>query len=225
MFSRKSGQGDAQALLAALGRSHAVIEFGLDGTIVTANKNFLDVLGYRLEEIQGKHHAMFVTPEQRGSVEYRDFWAALNRGEFQAAEFKRVGKGGREIWIEASYDPVLDANGRPVKVVKFATDITQKKMRGLADTSKMAAIGRAQATIEFQLDGTIVTANDNFLQAVGYALSDIQGKHHSMFISPAERDSAAYREFWAALNRGEYKTGEYKRFGKNGKEVWILSIL
>jgi methyl-accepting chemotaxis protein len=223
MFSRKSGQGDAQALLAALGRSHAVIEFGLDGTIVTANKNFLDVLGYRLEEIQGKHHAMFVTPEQRDSVEYRDFWAALNRGEFQAAEFKRVGKGGCEIWIEASYDPVLDANGKPVKVVKFATDITQKKMRGLADTSKIAAIGRAQATIEFKLDGTIVTANDNFLQAVGYALSDIQGKHHSMFISPAERDSAAYREFWAALNRGEYKTGEYKRFGKNGKEVWILA--
>jgi methyl-accepting chemotaxis protein len=221
MFSRKSGQGDAQALLAALGRSHAVIEFGLDGTIVTANKNFLDVLGYRLEEIQGKHHAMFVTPEQRDSVEYRDFWAALNRGEFQAAEFKRVGKGGREIWIEASYDPVLDANGKPVKVVKFATDVTQKKMRGLADTSKIAAIGRAQATIEFKLDGTIVTANDNFLQAVGYALSDIQGKHHSMFIDPAERDSAAYREFWAALNRGEYKTGEYKRFGKNGKEVWI----
>jgi methyl-accepting chemotaxis protein len=172
MFSRKSGQADAQALLAALGRSHAVIEFGLDGTIVTANKNFLDALGYRLEEIQGKHHAMFVTPEQRDSVEYRDFWAALNRGEFQAAEFKRVGKGGREIWIEASYDPVLDANGKPVKVVKFATDITQKKMRGLADTSKIAAIGRAQATIEFKLDGTIVTANDNFLQAVGYALSD-----------------------------------------------------
>ncbi len=169
MFSRKSAQGDAQALLAALGRSHAVIEFGLDGTIITANKNFLDVLGYRLEEIRGKHHSMFVTPEQRDSVEYREFWAALNRGEFQAAEFKRVGKGGRVVWIEASYDPILEANGKPIKIVKFATDITQKKISGLADTSKIAAIGRAQATIEFKLDGTIVTANDNFLQAVGYS--------------------------------------------------------
>jgi len=223
MFSRKSTQGDAQALLAALGRSHAVIEFGLDGTIITANKNFLDVLGYRLEEIRGKHHSMFVTPEQRDSVEYREFWAALNRGEFQAAEFKRVGKGGRVVWIEASYDPVLDANGKPIKIVKFATDITQKKISGLADTSKIAAIGRAQATIEFKLDGTIVTANDNFLQAVGYSLSEIQGKRHGMFVSPAERDSAAYRDFWAALNRGEYQTGEYKRFGKDGKEIWILA--
>jgi methyl-accepting chemotaxis protein len=223
MFSRKSTQGDAQAQLAALGRSHAVIEFGLDGTIITANQNFLDVVGYRLEEIRGKHHSMFVTPEQRASVEYRDFWTALNRGEFQAAEFKRVGKGGREVWIEASYDPVLDTNGKPTKIVKFATDITQKKIGGLADKSKIAAIGRAQATIEFRLDGTIVTANDNFLQAVGYALDEIQGKHHSMFVNPAERDSTAYHDFWAALNRGEYKTGEYKRFGKNGKEIWILA--
>jgi methyl-accepting chemotaxis protein len=223
MFSRKSAQGDAQALLAALGRSHAVIEFDLDGTIITANKNFLDVLGYRLEEIKGKHHSMFVPADYRESVEYRDFWSTLNRGEFQAAEFKRVGKGGREVWIEASYDPILGADGKPVKVVKLATDITSKKLHSLADTSKIAAIGRAQAAIEFKLDGTIVTANDNFLQALGYSLGEIQGKHHSMFISPADRDSMAYRDFWAALNRGEYKTGEYKRFGKNGKEVWILA--
>src|SRR5215831_967264 len=149
MFRRRST--DAQAQLAAIGRSHAVIEFDLDGTIITANKNFLDVLGYRLEEIKGKHHSMFVPADYRESVEYRDFWSTLNRGEFQAAEFKRVGKGGREVWIEASYDPILGADGKPVKVVKLATDITFKKLHSLADTSKIAAIGRAQAAIEFKL--------------------------------------------------------------------------
>jgi len=222
MFGRKFS-GDAQDQLAAIGRSQAVIEFTMDGTILGANKNFLNALGYGLEEIKGKHHSMFVPVDQRDSAEYRAFWAALNRGEFQAAEFKRVAKGGREIWIEASYNPILDADGKPVKVVKFATDITQKKIRGMADASKIAAINRAQAVIEFNLDGTIVIANENFLKAMGYSLNEIQGKHHSMFVPPAERDGVAYREFWAALNRGEYQAGEYKRIGKGGKEVWILA--
>jgi methyl-accepting chemotaxis protein len=222
MFGRKFS-GDAQAQLAAIGRSQAVIEFAMDGTILSANKNFLNALGYGLEEIKGKHHSMFVPADQRDSAEYRAFWAALNRGEFQAAEFKRIAKGGREIWIEASYNPIIDADGKPVKVVKFATDITQKKFRGMADASKIAAVNRAQAVIEFNLDGTIVTANENFLKAMGYSLNEIQGKHHSMFVPPAERDSAAYREFWAALNRGEYQAAEYKRIGKGGKEVWILA--
>jgi methyl-accepting chemotaxis protein len=222
MFGRKFSE-DAQDQLAAIGRSQAVIEFTMDGTILGANKNFLNALGYGLEEIKGKHHSMFVPADQRDSAEYRAFWAALNRGEFQAAEFKRVAKGGREIWIEASYNPILDADGKPVKVVKFATDITQKKIRGMADASKIAAINRAQAVIEFNLDGTIVIANENFLKAMGYSLNEIQGKHHSMFVPPAERDGVAYREFWAALNRGEYQAGEYKRIGKGGKEVWILA--
>ena len=222
MFGRKFS-GDAQDQLAAIGRSQAVIEFTMDGTILGANKNFLNALGYGLEEIKGKHHSMFVPADQRDSAEYRAFWAALNRGEFQAAEFKRVAKGGREIWIEASYNPILDADGKPVKVVKFATDVTQKKIRGMADASKIAAINRAQAVIEFNLDGTILIANENFLKAMGYSLNEIQGKHHSMFVPPAERDGVAYREFWAALNRGEYQAGEYKRIGKGGKEVWILA--
>ncbi len=201
----------------------AVIEFQLDGTIITANKNFLNALGYQLQEIQGRHHSMFVEPSERDGAAYREFWAALSRGELKAAEFKRIGKGGREIWIEASYNPVLDSAGKPVKVVKFATDITEKKLRSMADGSKLAAIDRAQAMIEFKLDGTIVSANKNFLDALGYRLDEIQGKHHSMFVEPALRDSAAYREFWAALNRGEYQGGEYKRIGKGGKEVWILA--
>ncbi len=222
MFGRKSN-GDAQAQVAAMNRSQAVIEFAMDGTILTANQNFLNALGYRLEEIKGKHHSMFVPVDQRDSADYRAFWAALNRGEYQAAEYKRIAKGGREVWIEASYNPVLDGNNKPIKVVKFAIDITQKKMRNLADAGKISAINRAQAVIEFNLDGTIVTANENFLKTLGYTLGEIQGKHHSMFVEQAEKDSAAYREFWAALNRGQYQAGEYKRLGKGGKEVWILA--
>jgi methyl-accepting chemotaxis protein len=164
MFGRNSS-GDAQAQVAAINRSQAVIEFAMDGTILTANQNFLNALGYRLEEIKGKHHSMFVPADQRDSADYRAFWAALNRGKYQAAEYKRIAKGGREVWIEASYNPVLDGNNKPIKVVKFAIDITQKKLRNLADAGKISAINRAQAVIEFNLDGTIVTANENFLKA------------------------------------------------------------
>ena len=222
MFGRKSN-GDAQAQIAAINRSQAVIEFAMDGTILTANQNFLNALGYRLEEIKGKHHSMFVPVGQRDSADYRAFWAALNRGEYQAAEYKRIAKGGRAVWIEASYNPVMDGNNKPVKVVKVASDITQKKMGNLADAGKISAVNRAQAVIEFNLDGTIVTANENFLKTLGYTLGEIQGKHHSMFVEQAEKDSAAYRDFWAALNRGELQTGEYKRLGKGGKDVWILA--
>ncbi|WP_027566368.1 PAS domain-containing methyl-accepting chemotaxis protein [Bradyrhizobium sp. URHA0013] len=222
MFGRKS-RVDAQAQIEAIGRSQAMIEFNLDGTIITANKNFLDALGYRLDEIQGKHHSMFVPADQRDSTEYKAFWAALNSGEYQAREFKRIAKGGREVWIEASYNPVLDGNGKTVMVAKIATDITEKKIRSMADASKIAAVGRAQAVVEFKLDGTIVTANENFCKALGYSLPEIEGKHHSMFIAEAERNGTAYRELWAKLNRGEYQAGEFKRIGKGGREVWILA--
>ena len=219
--SQASSNAVAQA--AAISKSQAVIEFEMDGTIITANQNFLDALGYRLEEIKGKHHSMFVSPELRDSADYRKFWADLNRGEFQSGEYKRLGKGGREVWIQASYNPVLDRSGKPCRVIKFASDVTAKKMRSMEDAGKIAAIGRAQAVIEFNLDGTIITANDAFLNALGYSLAEIQGKHHGMFVAPEERNSEAYREFWAKLNRGEFQSGEYKRLGKGGKEVWILA--
>ncbi|SFI48872.1 methyl-accepting chemotaxis protein [Bradyrhizobium sp. cf659] len=222
MFGRNS-RSDADAQLAAIGRSQAVIEFAMDGTILTANQNFLKALGYSLDEIKGKKHAMFVPADQRDGAGYQAFWAQLNRGEPQAAEFKRIAKGGREVWIEASYNPVLDNAGKPVKVVKIATDITAKKVHAMTETSKVSAISRAQAVIEFKLDGTVVTANENFCKALGYSLAEIEGKHHSLFVAQSERDGGGYREFWAALNRGEYQAGEFKRIGKGGREVWILA--
>src|SRR5258705_347680 len=221
MFQLLRNSSADKALADALGRSQAVIEFDMDGTIRTANDNFLKALGYTLGEIQGKHHSMFVDPSERDSAAYRDFWAALKRGEYQAAEYKRIGKGGREVWIQATYNPVLDAGGKPFKVVKFATNITARKIKSMEDAGQIAAIGRAQAVIAFEMNGTIVTANENFLKALGYTLAEIQGKHHSMFVEQAEGAGAAYREFWAGLNRGQYQAAEYKRIGKGGKEVWI----
>ncbi len=213
--------GDVAAVIEALNKSQAVIEFKLDGTIITANQNFLGALGYSLDEIKGRHHSMFVEPAYKESADYREFWAKLNRGEFQAAQYKRIGKGGKEIWIEASYNPILGKNGKPYKVVKFATDIS-KKMAEYADLlGKVEAISRSQAVIEFQLDGTIITANENFLSVMGYRLDEVKGKHHSMFAEPAFAASAEYREFWAKLNRGEFQAAQYKRIGKGGKEIWI----
>ncbi|MCK1513246.1 PAS domain-containing methyl-accepting chemotaxis protein [Bradyrhizobium sp. 190] len=225
MFGRNSKNlfENALAQAQAIRRSQAVIEFNLDGTIITANENFLKALGYSLDEVQGKHHSLFLPSGERNLAPYREFWAALNRGEFQAAQYKRIRKDGTPIWIQASYNPVLDRAGKPSKVIKFATDITSQKATALEDAGKIAAIDRAQAVIEFNLDGTIVTANDNFLKTMGYSLEEIKGRHHSMFVEAEVRGSPAYQDSWARLNRGELLSGEFKRLGKNGKEIWILA--
>jgi len=159
---------------------------------------------------------MFVDETTRSSSEYREFWAKLNRGEYQAAEYKRIGKGGREVWIQASYNPILDLRGKPFKVVKYATDITAQKIMNADFTAQIAAISKSQAVIEFKMDGTIVNANENFLRAMGYSLDDIKGRNHSIFVDDAARSSGDYREFWSKLNRGEFR-----RIGKGGKEVYI----
>jgi len=209
------------ARLQALERSQAIIEFDLDGTVLTANKNFLDTLGYALNEIRGRHHSMFVAPAHRDSADYREFWHALRRGEYQSREFMRIAKDGRPVWIQASYNPLLDRRGRPFKVVKFAADITAQKLRAADCEGQIAAIHKSQAVIEFGLDGTILTANDNFLRTMGYTLAEIEGRHHSLFVEPSYRDSTAYRAFWDSLRRGEYQAAEYKRIGKGGRTVWI----
>lgn len=212
---------ELEAKLNALDKSQAVIEFYLDGTIITANGNFLNTLGYTLPEIQGKHHSMFCDPLYANSTDYQEFWAALKRGEFQSAEYKRFGKNGKEIWIQASYNPILDKKGKPYKVVKFATDISGQKQKFADLSGQNLAISKSQAVIEFNLDGTIITANENFLNAVGYSLPEIQGKHHRMFCDPTYTNGSEYQTFWLKLGRGEFDAGEYKRLGKGGKEIWI----
>ena len=218
---QKQLNADFSGQISAISKSQAVIEFNMDGIILNANENFLKTVGYSLEEIQGQHHRMFVESGFENSLEYKEFWEKLKRGEYESKEYKRVGKGGREIWIQASYNPIFDLNGKPFKVVKFATDVTEQKLTNADFSGQIAAISKAQAVIEFNMDGTIITANENFLQTVGYGLEEIQGKHHSMFVEPAYKSSREYKEFWAKLNRGEYETQEYKRLGKGGKEIWI----
>jgi methyl-accepting chemotaxis protein len=212
---------DFEGQLNAVGKSQAVIEFNLDGTILNANENFCNTVGYSLDEIRGRHHSMFAEPTYAASAEYRVFWEKLNRGEFDSGQYKRFGKGGREIWIQASYNPIMDMNGKPFKVVKYATDITEQKLRAADYEGQLGAVSKSQAVIEFKLDGTILNANENFCTALGYSLDEIRGRHHSMFAEPAYAASAEYREFWAKLNRGEFDSGQYKRFGKGGREVWI----
>jgi methyl-accepting chemotaxis protein len=212
---------ELRAKVDAISKSQAVIEFELDGTIITANENFLKTLGYSLGEIQSKHHRMFCTSVDSGGEAYKEFWRKLNRGEFDAGEYKRIGKGGKEVWIQASYNPLLDSAGKPYKVVKFAVDVTATKLRNADFEGQLAAVSKSQAVIEFHMDGTIIAANDNFLATLGYRLDEIKGRHHRIFVNDADASSPAYRQFWDKLNRGEFDAGEYLRIGKGGKQVWI----
>ncbi len=214
------GGADAKAVLEAMSKSQAIIEFKLDGTILSANENFCQALGYKASEIIGQHHRLFVDPTEAASADYREFWARFARGEFDRRQYKRIGKGGKEVWIEASYNPV-SSGGKPYKVVKFATDITAAKLKSAEDTGKLDAISRTQAVIEFTPKGEILTANENFLSALGYQLAEVQGKHHSMFCEQSYTSSDDYRQFWAKLAGGEAITDEFMRLGKGGKRIYI----
>lgn len=205
----------------ALNKVMGVISFNMDGTIIDINDNFLEVVGYSREEVVGQHHRMFAEPELASSPAYAEFWAKLNRGEFDSGEYKRVGKGGREIWLQASYNPIFDINGKPFKVVKFATEITEVKLQQLNFEGQIDAINKSMGVISFNMDGTINDINDNFLEVVGYSREEVIGKHHRMFAPQGVGNSPEYAEFWAKLNRGEFDSGEYERVGKGGKEIWL----
>ncbi|MCT7663776.1 PAS domain-containing methyl-accepting chemotaxis protein [Shinella kummerowiae] len=211
---------DARAVLAAMNRSQAIIEFDLTGKILHANENFLQAVGYQLGEIVGQHHRIFVEPAEAGSANYAAFWARLAEGHFDQRQYKRIAKGGREIWIEASYNPVFRGR-KPYKIVKFATDITAVKQKVLEDEGKLTALGRAQATIEFTPKGDILTANENFLSALGYDLSEIVGRHHSLFCAPDYVASAEYKRFWQQLAEGHFVSDQFTRIAKGGGKVHI----
>ncbi|MCJ2009298.1 PAS domain-containing protein [Methylobacterium sp. J-092] len=212
---------DHDGQLDALHRSQAVIEFALDGSILTANQNFLDAVGYSLDEVRGRHHGLFVDPSEREGGAYREFWAKLARGEFAAGEFQRIAKSGREIWIQATYNPIRDRDGNPVKVVKFATDVTAQKLQTTDASGQLAAVNRSQAVIEFAPNGTVLDANANFLAAVGYQIEEIRGRHHAMFVEPGYAQTPEYSAFWDRLRGGDFSSGMFQRFGKGGRSVWI----
>ena len=211
---------DASAVLDALSRSQAIIEFDLTGKILKANDNFCKAIGYQEAEIVGRSHSMFLSPDDAASAEYKTFWAKLSRGEYDQGQYRRRAKNGDDIWIEASYNPVFRF-GKPYKVVKIATDITSIKRKSAEDDGKLAALSRAQAMIEFTPDGKILSANENFLAALGYTAEEIVGKHHSMFCEQAYAQSQDYRSFWDELRTGRFSSGQFMRLGKDGKRVFI----
>lgn len=212
---------DYEGKMKAIDRAQAVIEFDLEGNILWANENFLKTTGYRLHEIEGKHHRIFCDLKYSESPEYKKFWQKLGRGEFESGEYKRFSKDGKDVWINASYNPIFNAEGKPVKVVKFASDVTEQKLRSVDFEGQINAIDRSQATIEFTPTGEILTANKNFLDTLGYSLSEVKGKHHRIFCDPKYTASPDYQKFWEKLAKGEFDAGEYKRIGNGGKEVWI----
>jgi len=207
--------------LTAINRAQAIIEFDLDGNVITANKLFLQSFGYNLDEVTGQHHRIFCDQNYVNTDEYRNFWLNLSQGNYQTGEYKRYSKHGEVIWIHASYNPIFDDNGKPVKVVKFATDITSSKPTNVDFESRVKAIDRVQAVIEFNLDGTILSANDNFLEVTGYSLDEIVGEHHRMFCDAEFADSAEYQALWKNLAKGIFDSGEYRRITKTGDEIWI----
>jgi methyl-accepting chemotaxis protein len=211
----------AASRIEALGRSLGVIEFLLDGTVVDANDNFLTIVGYTQKELVGQHHSVLCDPAQVASPAYRSFWAKLGRGEFDSGQYKRIAKDGSEVWIQATYNPLLDSTGKPTRVVKFATDVTAERLRAAEFKGKVGAIERSQLVVEFDTSGVVLAANANFLTAMGYTAEEVIGRHHRIFCEPDYVTHPAYEAFWAKLAQGTYDTGVYKRLGKNGREVWI----
>ncbi|MDD2894842.1 MAG: PAS domain-containing methyl-accepting chemotaxis protein [Aliarcobacter sp.] len=213
---------EEKAQLNAINNYYGVISFKADGTILDANQNFLDTLGYeKASEIIGKHHKIFCDTALTNSKEYTDFWNNLNKGIVQTSEFRRIKKNGQSIFIQASYTPIKDNNGKVYKVIKFAQDITEKKLENLYFSEQIKAIGKSQAVIEFDMEGKILNANDNFLNLLGYKLDEVIGKHHSIFCEETLKHSNEYKQFWEKLNEGNFDSGQYLRIGKNKKEVWI----
>ena len=212
---------NTRTMLVALEQAQAVIEFSPDGSILDANAWFLTMMGYALDELKGRHHSLFVETSERDSDVYQRFWKDLRRGDLQVTTSRLLAKGGHEVWIRASYKPVLDRTGQTIKIITFVTDVTAQTLHARDLEGQISALHRSQAVIAFAPDGTILTANSNFLDALGYELRELQGQRHSLFVSKADSKSRAYEEFWEALARGEFQSGEYCRLGKGGREVWI----
>jgi methyl-accepting chemotaxis protein len=218
---RDERDADYRGQISAIGKSQTVAEFGMDGRILGVNENFLNVMGYALEEIRGQHHSVLVDPAARQTPEYRALWDKMARGEFEAGQYRRVSKDGWEIWVQASYNPIADAQGKLFKVVEYATDITEQKLRTADYEGQLAAIGKAQAVIEFNVDGTIRSVNDNFAKMFGYTNVEVQGKHHGILVDSDEHGTPEYRAFWVTLARGEARASRCKRIANGGRPIWV----
>ncbi|MGL5285453.1 MAG: methyl-accepting chemotaxis protein [Aeromonas sp.] len=207
-----------QAFRRAIESSVPFIQFTPEGTVTAVNEQFLAIMGYRREEVMGQHHRTLCLAEEVQSNRYDAFWRDLRSGQEQHGRFARKAKDGRTVWLEASYFPIIEA-GRVVGVAKIAADVTARQEAAERAQALLSALDRSLATIEFEPDGRIITANQNFLRCFGYSLSDISGKHHRMLC-----DDAFYRDnprFWQELAAGDLKSGLFMRIGRGGQPVWL----
>jgi len=210
-----------RAVLDALQKSYAIISFKPDGTILEANENFCQVMGYSAREVVGQPHRMFLSDGEAQTAEYRKFWEDLRAGILHSEEFSRIRKDGETVWIQATYNPVKDRTGKVVRIVKLAADVTVNRVRRFKYQSTMDAIECSQALIRFDMQGNIISANEVFGEAMGYSTTEVVGKHHSMFCDPELVKSSAYKAFWDQLRTGKFEAGEFKRFRKDGSEIWL----
>ena len=212
---------DLDGELDAARRTLAIAEFDLDGCLVDANANYLGIYGFELSEVKGKHHSIFMFPEEANAERYDHLWNNLTDGQEYSSQMRRRRKDGQEIWLQASYCPVVDLSGRPSRIIKFATDITPQKLLDADREGQIEAIRKSLAVAEFSVDGILLDANDKFLNALGYRLSEVKGAHHSLFMPPTMRNTAEYRYFWKRLRRGYFQSSQFERRAKNGSDVWF----
>lgn len=207
-------------VIRAINASQAVIQFSPQGIILDVNDIFLRLTGYSLSELKGQHHRMLVASQEASNRAYSDFWRALGEGKAQGGEFRRLGKNGKEIWIQATYTPIV-SGGKVQKIIKFASDISAQVQARQESAAQLEALNHAQAVIEFTPDGTVLNANENFLHLFGYRLSELKGQHHRALVPDEIASSRAYSDFWAQLRQGQYQSGDFERVNKVGKSVWI----
>ncbi len=202
-------------------RSRCFLELGLDETILDANDKYLEIMGYSRDELIGKKHMVTIEKSDEGLRAYHELWGRLRAGEYMERELKRVTKTGKPVWFHCTYNHLRDRNGKPYRVIMIFADLTEQKIHQSALQAQIDAISRSQAVVEFETDGRILGANENFLKVVGYRLDEIRGQHHSMFVDPGERNSETYRQLWKKLASGEYVSGQFHRIARGGRDVWI----
>jgi len=215
---------DVEGQLNAIGRSQGVIELDLEGYIIKVNKTYCDMLGYQEKDLLDNHVSMLLDPTFANSPAYKELWNKLINGAVDSGQYKRIGKGGKEVWIQASYNPIKDENGKIIKIVNYTIDITAEKLMASDNASQIDAINKVQGVIEFDTTGKIIAVNDNFAAVTGYRKEEIIGNHHSMFVDAAYKASAEYKKFWEDLASGATNEGQYRRFAKGGKEIWIQAL-
>ncbi len=213
-----------QGILNGINSTMATIEFSPDGVVMAANDNFLKTMKCSQEEIQGKHHQLFVPAEIRETDDYQTFWGRLASGISLSGVFERINGQGETIWLNAIYNPIFNANAEVVKILKFATDVTLEKEMVAENKGVLNGINATMATIEFTPQGEILTANENFLKTMKCTLSDIQGKHHQLFVPAEIRQSEYYPVFWQKLAAGKPFTGVFERINMKGETIWLNAV-